>query len=120
MVMMRGATPKQLVPGLMGIIGQAYKDVAPEHSVLFETLNSSRNFEEEVMMSGFGLAAAKAEGANIQYDSQEELWTARYTHETVGLGFSITEEAIEDNLYENYSKKAAKGLGRSLAETKQI
>lgn len=120
MIQMRQSTPKQLVPGLMGILGQAYKAVDPEHQVLFETVTSNRAYEEEVMMSGFGLAAVKAEGGNIAYDAQEELWTARYTHETIALGFIITEEAIEDNLYENYAQKASRGLGRSLAETKQI
>lgn len=119
-IQMRGAHPKQLVPGLMGILGQSYKEVAPEHQMLFETQNSSRAYEEEVMTSGFGLAAIKPEGANVAYDSTEELWTARYTHETVALGFMITEEAAEDNLYENYAKKASKGLGKSMAETKQL
>ena len=116
----RQSTPKQLVPGLMGILGQAYKAVDPEHQMLFETQTSNRAYEEEVMMSGLGLAAVKAEGGNIAYDAGEELWTARYTHETIALGFIITEEAIEDNLYENYARSASKGLGRSLAETKQI
>lgn len=119
-IQMRGAHPKQLVPGLMGILGQSYKAVEDEHKNLFETQSSKRAYEEEVMTSGFGLAAIKAEGGNVAYDSTEELWTARYTHETVALGFMITEEAAEDNLYENYARKASKGLGRSMAETKQI
>jgi hypothetical protein len=119
-IQMRMSTPKQLVPGLMGILGQAYKAVDEEHKVLFEMGTSNRAYEEEVMMSGLGLGAVKEEGGNIGYDSMEELWTARYTHETIALGFIITEEAIEDNLYENYANKASKALGRSLAETKQI
>ena len=119
-IQLRGAHPKQLVPGLMGILGQSYKAVENEHQKLFETQTSKRSYEEEVMTSGFGLAAIKTEGSNIAYDTTEELWTARYTHETVALGFMISEEAAEDNLYENYARKASKGLGRSMAETKQI
>lgn len=119
-IQMRGATPKQLVPGLMGILGQSYKAVDDENQKLFETQTSNRAYEEEVMTSGFGLASIKPEGGNVAYDSNEELWTARYTHETVALGFIITEEAAEDNLYENYARQASKGLGRSMAETKQI
>lgn len=119
-VQMRGANPKQLIPGLMGILGQSYKAVDAEHQFIFETQTSNRAYEEEVMTSGFGLAAVKNEGSNIAYDTSEELWTARYTHETVALGFMITEEAQEDNLYENYARQASKNLGRSMAETKQI
>lgn len=119
-VQMRGATPKQLVPGLMGVLGQNYKAVEAEHQYIFETQTSSRSYEEEVMTSGFGLAAIKPEGGNFNYDTMEETWTARYTHETVALGFMITEEAVEDNLYENYANKGAKALGKSMAETKQI
>jgi hypothetical protein len=115
----RGSITKQLEPGLNYIMGLSYGEIDNEHAPLFEIENSSRAFEEEVMFSMFGEAPTKAEGASLQYDDAEELWTSRYTHETIALGFAITEEALEDNQYDTFSKLRAKALGRSMASTKQ-
>jgi hypothetical protein len=115
----RANHPKQLEPGLNAIFGDGYKAVVGEHTVLFDKETSGRAFEEEVMVSGFGAAKVKAEGAGMEFDDTQETYTARYTHETISLGFVITEEAQEDNLYVNYAKTASKGLGRACGETKE-
>jgi len=100
-------------------MGLSYNEISNEHAPLFEIENSVRSFEEEVMFSMFAEAPVKSEGASLTYDDAEELWTSRYTHETVAYGFQVTEEALEDNLYDTYSKLRAKGLGRGMAATKQ-
>lgn len=119
MAISRAQLTKQLIPGLHEIIGLNYKTYNDEHKALFETVNSDRSFEEEVLMSGFGEAPIKSEGTGVGFDDAQEAWTARYIHNTVALAFSITEEAIEDNLYDTYSRIRAEALGRSLASTKQ-
>lgn len=116
----RASTPKQLELGLNKILGMSYGSVDNEHTVLFEVENSKKAYEEEVLMGQFGLAETKAEGESVKYDTARELWTSRYTHETIALAFAITEEAIEDNLYGTIAKVRAKGLGRAMANTKQI
>ena len=116
----RAQEAKQLVPGLNAIFGLNYKEIANEHTVLFDSETSERAFEEEVLMSSFATAPTKFEGAAVQYDDAQELWTARYQHETVALAFGITEEAMEDNLYDTLAKIKAKGLARAMANTKQI
>lgn len=120
MIMTRGQFQKQLVPGLNTILGASYGDVLNEHTPLFEIENSNRAFEEEVLMSSLGTAPTKNEGQGVQFDDMQELWTSRYTMETVALGFGITEEAVEDNLYNTFTKIRTKALGRALANTKQI
>ncbi len=120
MPMTRSDMVKQLEPGLMKVLGDSYVRVPEEHKVLFEIKNSDKAFEFEVKTSSLGLAFTKPEGSAVQYDSMKELWTARYNHETIALAFAITEEAVEDNLYVDYSSRATAELGRSLAETKQI
>ena len=115
----RGSIGRQLEPGLNVVLGLSYNEIANEHLPLFEIETSKRSFEEEVMFSMFGEAPTKSEGDSITYDDAEELWTSRYTHETVAYGFQITEEAQEDNLYDSFSKLRAKGLGRGMASTKQ-
>lgn len=119
MAITRGSTPRQLEPGLNYIMGLSYNEIDNEHLPLYEIEKSVRSFEEEVMFSMFGEAPVKSEGSAIIYEDAEELWTARYTHETVAYGFAITEEALEDNLYDTYSKLRAKALGRGMASTKQ-
>jgi len=116
----RSSESKQLVPGLNAIFGMAYKDISNEAIPMYDTEKSERAFEEEVMMSLLGSAPTKGEGAAIVYDDAREAWTARYTHETIALGFAITEEAFEDNLYDTFSKVRAKGLGRAMANTQQV
>ncbi len=120
MPMSRSDMVRELEPGLHKVLGDNYARVPDEHAVLFEVLSSDRAFEEEVKTSSLGLAYTKPEGSAVQYDSMQELWTARYNHETIALAFAITEEAVEDNLYIDYSTRATKELGRSMAETKQI
>ncbi len=120
MAINRASIAKQLLPGLNAVFGMTYKDVADEHTPLFEMETSERAFEEEVLMSGFSTAPLKNEGAAVSYDSAQELWTARYTMQTVALAFSVTEEAMEDNLYDTFSKIRAKALARSMANTKQV
>ena len=120
MIMTRGQTPKQLVPGLNKILGGSYGEVVNEHLPLFEIENSVRAFEEEVLLSSLGTAPTKNEGEGVQFDEMQELWTARYTMETVALAYGITEEAVEDNLYDTFTKIRTKALGRAMATTKQI
>lgn len=111
---------KQLIPGLHKVLGKEYGAVDNEHTNLFESLNSKRSFEEEVMMTGLGSAHVKSEGGAVQFDEARETWTARYVHETITKGFAITEEAYEDNLYDTFATMQAKMLGRSMANTKQV
>lgn len=119
-VINRGSIQKQLRPGLNAVFGMEYKNVDNEHQVLFEIENSEKNYEEEVLMSGFGTAPTKVEGAAVEFDEASELYVARYVHETIALAFSITEEAMEDNLYDTFAKMRAKALGRAMGNTKQV
>lgn len=116
----RGQISKQLIPGLNKIFGGSYSKFDNEHLALFDMEKSSRSFEEEVMFTGLGTAPEKFEGASITYDDMRETYTATYTHVTIALGFAITEEAVEDNLYTEMSRRKARALGRSMAITKQI
>ena len=120
MAINRGNIAKQLVPGLNAVLGASYKDINGEHAVLFDTEKSKRSFEEETLMTGLGTAPVKFEGASVEYDDAQEAWTSRYTHETIALAFAITEEAMEDNLYDTWAKIRAKALGRAMANTKQV
>ncbi len=120
MAISRAQLVKELEPGLNALFGLEYKNYANEHSQIFDTENSDRAFEEEVMLSGFGNASVKPEGSSINYDSAQETFTARYTHETLALAFSITEEAIEDNLYDRLASRYTKALARSMANAKQV
>ena len=120
MAINRGNISKELLPGLNAIFGLEYGSVDDENNTLFETENSDRAFEEEVLFTMFGEAPVKSEGAAVQYDSAQEAYTSRYTHETVALAFAVTEEAMEDNLYDTFAKLRAKGLARAMASTKQV
>jgi len=120
MAISRAQLVKELEPGLNALFGLEYKNYANEHAQIFDTENSDRAFEEEVMLSGFGNASVKPEGSSINYDSAQETFTARYTHETLALAFSITEEAIEDNLYDRLASRYTKALARSMANAKQV
>ena len=111
---------KQLEPGLNVVFGLDYKRYKEEWREFMDTETSVKAFEEDVLVSGFGAAPVKAEGAGVQYDTAKEVWTARYTHETVALAFSITHEAIKDNLYGNLGTKYARALARSLIHTKEV
>ena len=116
----RAAISKELLPGLNAVFGIEYGDVNNEHEPLYEIENSDRSFEEEVLFTGFGQAPVKNEGAAIVYDDASESYTARYTNETIALAFAVTEEAMEDNLYDTFAKLRAKGLARAMANTKQV
>lgn len=120
MAISRAQLQKELVPGLNKLFGLEYAKYPDEHTAVFDVENSDRAWEEELKLSGFGLAQTKAEGAGIVYDNAQEAWTARYTHEVVALGFAITEEAIEDNLYDALAARYTKALAKSMADTKQI
>jgi len=120
MAISRSQLVKELEPGLNALFGLEYKNYANEHAEIFDSENSDRAFEEEVMLSGFGNAAVKPEGQSVNYDAAQETFTARYTHETLALAFSITEEAIEDNLYDRLASRYTKALARSMANTKQV
>jgi hypothetical protein len=111
---------KELEPGLHALFGMEYKKYENQHSEIYESNSSDRAFEEEVLITGFGGAVAKAEGQGITYDTAAESWTARYAHTTYALGFALTEEAIDDNLYGSLSKRYTKALARSMAHTKQV
>jgi hypothetical protein len=111
---------KELLPGLNALFGMEYKRYAEEHKDIFDTESSDRSFEEETKLSGFGAAPVKTEGAAIAYDNAQEAFTARYTHETIAMGFSITEEAVEDNLYDSLSARYTRALARAMAYTKQV
>lgn len=120
MAISRAQLLKELIPGLNALFGLEYKRYPEQHRDIFEVENSSRSFEEEQKVSGFGAAQTKGEGSSIAYDTAQEAFTARYTHETIALGFSITEEAIEDNLYDSLSARYTKALARAMAYTKQV
>ena len=120
MAISRAQLVKELEPGLNALFGLEYKNYANEHSQIFDTENSDRAFEEEVMLSGFANAGGKPEGSAVNYDAAQETFTARYTHETLALAFSITEEAIEDNLYDRLASRYTKALARSMANAKQV
>jgi hypothetical protein len=120
MAINRASISKELLPGLNAVFGMEYGEVDNESDVLFDVENSDRAFEEEVLFTGFGSAPTKGEGAAVSYDDAQESYTARYTAETVALAFAITEEAMEDNLYDTFAKLRAKGLARAMANTKQV
>jgi hypothetical protein len=120
MAISRSQLLKELLPGLNALFGLEYKRYGEEHKEIYEVETSERSFEEETKLSGFGAAPVKSEGAAIQYDNAQEAWTARYTHETIAMGFSITEEAVEDNLYDSLSARYTKALARAMAYTKQV
>jgi hypothetical protein len=120
MAISRSQLVKELEPGLNALFGLEYKNYTDEHTQIFDIENSDRAFEEEVMLSGFGNAEVKPEGSSVNYDDAKETFTARYTHETLALAFSITEEAIEDNLYDRLASRYTKALARSMANAKQV
>jgi hypothetical protein len=120
MAISRAQLLKELLPGLNALFGLTYKTYEEEHKEIFEIETSERSFEEEVKLSGFASAPVKNEGSAINYDNAQEVWSARYTHETIALGFSITEEAMEDNLYDSLSARYTKSLARAMAYTKQV
>jgi len=119
MAISRAQLLKELLPGLNALFGLEYARYGEEHKEIFETETSERSFEEETKLSGFSAAPVKNEGSAIAYDNAQEAFTARYTHETIALGFSVTEEAIEDNLYDSLSSRYTKALARAMAYTKQ-
>ena len=120
MAISRAQMLKELLPGLNALFGLEYEKYEDEHTMIYESESSDRSFEEEVKLSGFAAAPVKAEGAAISYDSAQESFTARYNHETIAMGFSITEEAMEDNLYDSLSARYTKALARGMAYTKQV
>ena len=120
MAISRSQLVKELEPGLNALFGLEYSNYENEHAEIYDTETSDRAFEEEVMLSGFGEAPVKTEGAGVAFDAAQEVYTARYSHETIALAFSLTEEAIEDNLYDKLSARYTKALARSMATTKQI
>ncbi len=120
MAISRAQLLKELLPGLNALFGLEYARYGEEHKEIYETETSERSFEEETKLSGFSAAPVKNEGSAIAYDNAQEAWTARYTHETIAMGFSITEEAIEDNLYDSLSSRYTKALARAMAYTKQV
>ena len=119
MAISRQQLAKELEPGLNALFGLEYKNYENQHAEIFDTENSDRAFEEEVMLSGFDKAAVKSEGSAVTYDNAQETYTARYQHETIALAFSLTEENVEDNLYDKISTRYTKALARSMAQTKQ-
>jgi hypothetical protein len=120
MAINRAQLVKELEPGLNALFGLEYSQYEDEHTMIFDTESSDRAFEEEVMLSGFQQAPVKAEGTPVTYDTAQESWTARYTHETIALAFALTEEAMEDNLYDSISARYTKALARSMNQTKQV
>jgi hypothetical protein len=120
MAISRAQLLKELLPGLNALFGLEYARYGEEHKEIYETETSERSFEEETKLSGFSAAPVKNEGQAIRYDNAQEAWTARYNHETIALGFSLTEEAIEDNLYDSLSARYTKGLARAMSYTKQV
>jgi hypothetical protein len=120
MAISRAQLLKELLPGLNALFGLEYKRYGEEHKEIYETESSERSFEEETKLAGFGAAPVKNEGQAIAYDNAQEAWTARYNHETIAMGFSITEEAVEDNLYDSLSARYTKALARAMAYTKQV
>jgi hypothetical protein len=120
MAISRAQMLKELLPGLNALFGLEYNKYEDEHAEIYETESSDRSFEEEVKLSGFAAAPVKDEGSAISYDTAQESFTARYNHETIGMGFAITEEAMEDNLYDSLSARYTKALARAMAYTKQV
>ena len=120
MAISRAQLLKELLPGLNALFGLEYARYGEEHKEIYDTETSERSFEEETKLSGFSAAPVKSEGSAIAYDNGQEAWTARYNHETIALGFSITEEAMEDNLYDSLSARYTKALARGMAYTKQV
>ena len=120
MAISRSQLVKELEPGLNALFGLEYKRYENQHAEIYTAENSDRAFEEEVMLSGFGNAQVKAEGAGVSFDDAQETFTARYTHETVALAFATTEEAIEDNLYDRLASRYTKALARSMSNAKQV
>ena len=120
MAISRAQLLKELLPGLNALFGMEYAKYGEEHKEIFESESSDRSFEEETKLSGFSAAPVKDEGSAIEYDNAQEAWTARYTHETIAMGFSVTEEAVEDNLYDSLSARYTKALARAMAYTKQV
>ena len=120
MAISRAQLLKELLPGLNALFGLEYKKYGEEHKEIYETETSERSFEEETKLSGFSAAPVKNEGSALAYDNAQEAWTARYVHETIAMGFSLTEEAIEDNLYDSLSSRYTKALARAMAYTKQV
>ena len=120
MAISRSQLLKELLPGLNALFGMEYARYGEEHKEIYEIEKSERSFEEETKLAGFGSAPVKVEGQGITYDNAQEAFTARYTHETIALGFAITEEAVEDNLYDSLSARYTKSLARAMAYTKQV
>ena len=120
MAITRSQLVKELEPGLNALFGLEYKRYENEHEEIFSIETSDRAFEEEVMLTGFGAAPVKTEGAGVQYDNAIESFTARYTHETIAMAFALTEEAVEDNLYDRLAGRYTKAMARSMAHTKQV
>ena len=120
MAISRAQLLKELLPGLNALFGMEYARYGEEHKEIYETESSERSFEEETKLAGFGAAPVKNEGSAIAYDNAQEAWTARYDHQTIAMGFSITEEAVEDNLYDSLSARYTKSLARAMAYTKQV
>ena len=120
MAISRSQLLKELLPGLNALFGLEYAKYGEEHKEIYEAENSERSFEEETKLSGFGAAPVKTEGAAVSYDNAQEAFTARYTHETIAMGFAVTEEAMEDNLYDRLSSRYTKALARAMAYTKQV
>ena len=120
MAISRAQLLKELLPGLNALFGLEYARYGEEHKEIYETETSERSFEAETKLSGFSAAPVKNEGSAIRYDNGQEAWTARYNHETIALGFSLTEEAIEDNLYDSLSARYTKALARAMAYTKEV
>jgi len=120
MAISRAQLLKELLPGLNALFGMEYARYGEQHKEIYETETSERSFEEEVKLSGFSAAPVKNEGSAISYDNAQEAWSTRYNHETIALGFSITEEAVEDNLYDSLSARYTKSLARAMAYTKQV
>ena len=120
MAISRAQLSKELEPGLNALFGMEYNRYENQHAEVFDTESSDRSFEEEVMLSGFGAAPVKSEGSGVAFDDAQEAYTARYNHETIAAAFSITEEAVEDNLYDRLSSRYTRALARSMAHTKQV
>ena len=120
MAINRASISKELLPGLNAVFGLEYGEVDNEHEPLFEVENSDRAFEEEVLFTGFGTAPVKGEGAAVTFDDASESYVARYVNETIALAFAVTEEAMEDNLYDTFAKLRAKALARAMGNTKQV
>ena len=117
MTISRAKLLKELLPGLNALFGLEYARYGEEHKEIYETESSERSFEEETKLSGFSAAPVKPEGSAIAYDNAQEAWTARYNHETIAMGFSITEEAVEDNLYDSLSSRYTKAWARAMSYT---